>query len=527
VHTPGLRYETRLLRAVPPGAAAFISAPNYGESLAEAYALFEQRVQQSAVLREWWEKEAPRGRGPSLAEIVERLRRLGQHVGDEVAIALVPGAGPTLHHLLLAEPGQAGLRDFIETALFADLPKHPRIQFAEGAMAAAPAAAADLYVLIRPDIVAASDDWATLRATAACLDGPGGGLDRTPFGQRIVDAYREGTSLLVAADASRARHGAGALGTGELRYFVAKHAEVGGRSRNTADLVFVGARKGIASWLGVPAPMGSLDFISPEALGALSFVTKNPALVFEDVLDLQHDRSKAEQSLAEAETHLGIRVREDLMAALGSDFTVALDGPLLPTPAFKLVAEVNDSLRLEQTLETLVDKYNIDAARDGRPALRLEHDQVGGRTFHVLRGDAPPVKTEVHYAFVDGYVVAAPSRALVMQAIAVRETGRSLSRSSHLTDMLAADGETHVSALLYQNLGAATPLAQGLGSLSAEQQRLVQALAVRARPSLIYAYGREDRIQLAGDMFSLDPTSLALPVLMKRATGGALIGVRR
>jgi hypothetical protein len=134
---------------------------------------------------------------------------------------------------------------------------------------------------------------------------------------------------------------------------------------------------------------------------------------------------------------------------------------------------------------------------------------------------------DLHYAFVDGYVVAAPSRALVMQAIGVRESGRSLSRSSRLTDHLAADGEAHVSALLYQNLGAAAPLVQGLGSLNAEQRRVVEALAAEARPSLIYAYGRDDRIQIAGDLLSLDPGSLALPALLSRATGGALAGPTR
>ena len=123
----------------------------------------------------------------------------------------------------------------------------------------------------------------------------------------------------------------------------------------------------------------------------------------------------------------------------------------------------------------------------------------------------------MHYAFAEGYLVAAASRALVMQAIDVRESGRTFSRSSRLTDLLPADGQTHVSGLLYQNFSAVGSLAQGLEMLSPEQQQMVEALAARTKPTLVYAYGQEDRIQMAGDLFNLDPSSLALPVLMDRA----------
>ena len=41
VPMPGVRYERRLLRGVPASAAVYVAAPNYGESLAQAHALFE------------------------------------------------------------------------------------------------------------------------------------------------------------------------------------------------------------------------------------------------------------------------------------------------------------------------------------------------------------------------------------------------------------------------------------------------------------------------------------------------------
>ena len=65
---PGVRYESRLLPLVPEDTVVFASLPNYGESLAEAHRLFEERLQESAVLREWWRKVDPaRHGGPSLA----------------------------------------------------------------------------------------------------------------------------------------------------------------------------------------------------------------------------------------------------------------------------------------------------------------------------------------------------------------------------------------------------------------------------------------------------------------------------
>jgi hypothetical protein len=514
LRTPGLRYETHLLRVVPPAAVAFIAAPNYGESLAQAHALFEERVQQSEVLRQWWQKAGAGGRGPSVADVVARLRDLGAYLGQEVAVAFVPAPGERLHHLLLADAGRSGLRDFMETGFFVG-PKHPVVHFVEGAMPAAPPAAASLYVLIRPDVVAASDDWATLRSAAACLDGQGPGLDQTPFGQRITEAYRDGTSLLVAADARQM--GQRELRVGDLRYFIAERAEVSGRSRNTADLLFFGRRQGVSSWLGAPAPMGSLDFISPEATGVLSVVTKSPALVFEDLLS-PVGGPRALRRLSEIEERVGIRVRDDLAAALGSDFTVALDGPLLPTPAFKLVGEVYDPERLERTFEVLVEAYNREAAVRGRRALRLDHEQAGDRVVHVLRTSGEGLGTDLHYAFSGGYLVVAPSRPLVLAALAVRESGRSLNRSARLLELLPPDGQTHVSALLYQNLATAGALAEGLERLSPDQKAMVSALAAQSKPTLVYAYGQEDRIQMAGDLFNLDPGSLALPALVSRAT---------
>ena len=218
------------------------------------------------------------------------------------------------------------------------------------------------------------------------------------------------------------------------------------------------------------------------------------------------------------ESQARLRLREDLAAALGSDFTLAVDGPMLPTPAIKLVAEVYDPVRLEHAFEALVEAVKREAVRRDAPVVDLEHEHAAGRTYHRLRIAAdgrPPF--EVHYTFTDGYLVAAASRALVQKAIAVRESGRNLARSSRFMELWPADGRTHVSALVYQNLAAIAGAAGASGLIERRDQgRGLAEVVAQVKPSLVYASGEEDRIQVAGDLFNFDPGALAVPAFLQQ-----------
>ena len=61
------------------------------------------------------------------------------------------------------------------------------------------------------------------------------------------------------------------------RFLVIERKENRGRTETSAALSFAGERQGIASWLAAPGPMGTLDYVSPEASFAGTFVVKNPA----------------------------------------------------------------------------------------------------------------------------------------------------------------------------------------------------------------------------------------------------------
>jgi ferric-dicitrate binding protein FerR (iron transport regulator) len=546
VPTPGLRFESRLLGLVPEDAVIFAAAPNYGQALAEAYRLFEERLQESAVLRDWWAQADPaRHGGPDLATVIEKVRGFSGFLGDEIVLAAVDTGGPRrIVPLVLAEVRKPGLREFLEGEL-ARLPlggdRHPVTIVGEGDVPAPVTREGGIFILLRDGLMVVSTDGADLPRLAARLDGAQAapGLDRTPFGARIAQAYGDGVGLLFAADLQRisARMAAGgpnerrdqalhSAGLDGLRYLVFERKQVGEEARTEALLAFDGAPRGIASWLAAPAPMGALDFVSPTAQVAAAFVAKSPALIYDDLVSITMGAPGARgEELASLESKLDLHIREDLAETLGGEFALALDGPLLPTPAWKVVVEVADPARLQSSLEVLVRRANEEAARDGRPPLALESEEVGGQTYHVIRGARLPV--EVHYAFAEGYAVAAPSRALVMRALQARASGDTLARSASFRALFPPDRDVNVSGLVYQNLGPIVRAlldAPGLGALTADQRRQVDALSRDARPTILCAYGEPSALRVAGlgGVFDLDTTDLALPMLLERLRATSL-----
>jgi len=541
--TPGLRYESRLLGILPEEAVLFASAPNYGQALAEAHRLFRERLQESAVLRDWWAQVDPaRHQGPDLATVVEKVRGFSDFLGDEIVLAAVDTGGPQrVVPLVLAEVRKPGLREFLEGEL-ARLPSpegdHHPVRIVDEGEVPGPGGEGDIFILLRPGLMAVSVRGADLRRLAARLDRAPArpGLESTPFGARIAEAYADGVGLLFAADLQRisARVAAGhsarrdetlhPAGIDGLRYLVFERKQVADEARTQAVLAFDGAPRGIASWLAAPAPMGALDFVSPAALGAAAFVAKSPALIFDDLVSMAVGAPGGPgDDLASLESKLDLHLREDLAETLGGEFAVALDGPLLPTPAWKLVVEVADPARLQSSLEVLVRRANEEATRAGRPALVLESEDVGGQAYHVIRGAGRPV--ELHYALVEGYLVAAPSRALVMRALQTRASGDTLARSASFRALFPPDRDVNVSGLVYQNLGPTVRSlldAPGAGSLSAEQRRSLDALTQDTRPTVLCAYGEPSAVRVAGlgGLFDLDTSDLVLPMLLERVRRG-------
>jgi hypothetical protein len=86
---------------------------------------------------------------------------------------------------------------------------------------------------------------------------------------------------------------------------------------------------------------------------------------------------------------------------------------------------------------------------------------------------------------------------LLDQAIAAKNNGNSLPRSAAFRSALPHDRQANFSALAYQNFGTSlSSVMDNLNSvhMNAQQRQNLQTLAAQTAPSLIGAYGEEDRI---------------------------------
>jgi hypothetical protein len=344
----------------------------------------------------------------------------------------------------------------------------------------------------------------------------------TPFYAAIQRAYQSGAGWLLCADmeqilsqsvSKKESSGKGLdflkdpkTGLADMRYLIMESKDVSGKTENRATLSFSQDRRGIAAWLAPPSPMGTLDFVSPAASFVISFVVKNPRDIVQEMISFaQNDKPNSGEDLEEFESKTGVNLSDDLAGALGGEATFALDGPVLPTPSWKLALEVNDPARLEDTIEKLV--AGIGEQADKKAAqFNLAKEDTGGRTYYalhrILPSSQPGALNEIDYVFADGYLVAAPNRSLLVSSLQNHEIGYSLARSSDFMSRLPRDGNTNYSAVVYQNLGAmlgpVTDLLKSSTVLTPAQRQSVDALSQNSVPSLICAYGEPQQIVAAG-----------------------------
>ena len=125
--------------------------------------------------------------------------------------------------------------------------------------------------------------------------------------------------------------------------------------------------------------------------------------------------------LRAVETEFGIDLREDFAASLGGEATIALDGPMLPVPSWKLIVEIYDPETFIHALGRAVTEINVLMTSRGEGGVTLESEDLGGRTFYTLK--LVDRGFEIVFATVDGYLLVAPSSALIEQAIQYRAVG--------------------------------------------------------------------------------------------------------
>jgi FecR protein/Putative zinc-finger/Protein of unknown function (DUF3352) len=539
VQMPGLRYQSKLLPLLPGDTVFYASIPNLGDAAQQANQLFQQELQESPVLRQWWEQVQAKKHGPDFAEILNDVHAFSAYLGNEVVFT---AAFDGQHHgspLALAQVQKPGLKEFIAQ----EYPNQPNLRVVDEQELNGLSQQTEkgIVVLVRPDFVAAGPDVAALQLLDAALNRGNGGFAATPFGQRMTAAYQNGTGLLFGANLQemagyRAGHHVSAdaaqhhqqvfaqTGLADVQYLVAERKEIGGQPQNHAELSFNGPRHGMASWLAAPAPIGGLDFVSKDAAAVAAFVAKSPAKMLDDVLSVAYtSNANAQADLARGESELNIKFHQDLADTLGGEVTFALDGPILPTPSWKVIAEVYDPGRLQSTIQQLVNDLNQRVQQQAQGyGVVLEHEVVNGLTYYTLRSQDPSKQYEIDYTFSNGYIILGPSRALVMQALTIHNNGNSLAQSDNFKALLPQDEHANVSALLYQNLSpVVSPIMQ---QLTPSQLQSLQQLAAETKPSVVCAYGEDDSIRVASTsrFFGLDLNTMALSTLLKLARPGGV-----
>jgi hypothetical protein len=528
VQMPGLRYQSHVLATLPANTVVFAGIPNLGDAVQQANKLFQQELQESAVLRDWWQQAQWKNDGPQFNEIINYVHDLGQYLGDEIVFSFGHTSETSGEPLVVAQVQREGLKQFIqqEAGKYAGVKSHVRVVDEQELNQISQKDGKQLLILVRPDFVAAAADVATLKQFVAGLNQNGGGFATTPFGQRLAGQYKNGADILFGADlatlaASHHMQGAHSAnpqfelsGLADVQYLIAERKGSGDQGQNRAQLTFKSQRHGLASWLAAPAPIGGLDFVSKDAGAVAAFVSKNPADMLDDLLNIANSTgSNASANIARGESELKIRFHQDLADTLGGEVTVALDGPLLPTPSWKVVAEVKDPGRLQSTIQQLILDVN-DHLKGQNQGATLDQQAANGLTFYTVRSMDATKPFEITYTFTDGYMILAPSRALVMNAITIHQNGNSLAHSAEFRALLPQDEQADVSAVIYQNLAPVIgPIAQ---QLTATQLQSIQQIAAESKPSVVCAYGDDNAIRVASSsrLFGFDLNTLALTTLM-------------
>ena len=519
IPSPSLRYSSAVSQYLPGNTILYAAIPNLGSTLTQAKQMFDSHLMESEALRTWWQQQ-PIAKNGEFDSLLNQVNSISSYLGDEIVLAMTANADAHRggEPVFLATLRQPGLADHIKN----NLPANSGVHIV-GSDTASATGQGQLFVDLDNNILVASPSRNIVQQVEGVVSAASNGqFTATPLFARILEVYSHGAGYFLAADLEQmigksvsSANGKIPVGLDNARFLVLERKEVAGATEMRAALSFDGSRQGVASWLASPSTAGSLDFVSPDAIAAASVVMKNPRSMMQDLINYGStaDGSFA-QHLSQLERQSGVSLLDDVAAPLGSDATFAIDGPGLPTSAWKLAIEVYDPERLKLTIATLVDRFNQQAASASGGTLTLSSHRVGAQVIYSLSHSRSP-ELSVSYSFVDGYLLACGSEGNLIATIQNKRAGQTLVSSSVFRAKLPADGYTNFSGLFYQNLGSTLgPLAEQMknaSALSAQQRQSLSAFLSNSGPGVICVYGERDRIVAAstGSFFGFDLGTLA------------------
>jgi hypothetical protein len=504
VENESMRYTSNLVPLAPADTLVLAALPNVSQPFRESYALFRQRVGENATLADWWRGVSSPVKGLSLNEFADRIAEVGAYLGPEVVLA-VPKETDGRQPLFVAEATQP---DTLISAIEGDLRRIEEVsgspsgfRLAKTAADLAAAFGSDPLIYVGDGLMVVSDAAQVRQTVAVRQQRVANAFASTPLYRRLEQVYRDGAGWLLAVDIQQILPGnadptPAQLGFDNVQQLVLEQRTGVGNAASRVTLGFAEERRGLAAWLGSPAPMGALDFVSHDAYGFSALVVKDPELILNDILAFGQNDPNILLDLQKFELTHGIDIRRDLAEPLGNEVLIAVDGPILPTPSWKVVVEVDNGPRLENAIQFAVTNVNKLLAAQAKPQLTLASETVDGKTYHSIKAEGNSL--EIHYTFWTGYMVIGPSRALLTEAIRVRDSGTSLVRSAAFRAQLPPDGRDVASAIMYQNLEAmaqAVPTAATDAMSKTLQDQVRQAaILYQSMPKVAFVYGEQDRI---------------------------------
>lgn len=466
------RVQAKLLEMLPPDVVVYAAIPNLGGTMKQAVDLIEQRSAQSAALRQWWDSPS----AGYLKKVSTQIQAISPMLGEEMIFVLSMRGSSQGTPLVMAhvKPGQEAALAEAVTKMIPDAAKASFAYRVENG----------LFLLSHSDA-----------ALAGIMPVLGQG-SQTGFARELAARYSRGVSWLLAANlesmpkSPSEKQTAEALG---IKYLVVEQRTIGGREENEMSLAFAGERAGLSSILAEAASLGSAEYVSSDAVFAMSAGTRKPGQVFEELAArMAKIDSGMMKGLAELEAKAGLNISTELAGAIGTDFTFAVETPTLPIPGVVAAVEVYNPAAFDGAVKKLAEQRNADLP-PGQEAGKVTFvtETVEGRTWNSLQIAGPLLA--LHWTYDRGYLVAGLDRGQVTRAMATRTGGFPLVRSAKFREQLPTATGLHPSGFLWTNLGGNA----GALGLLANGSPTLQRLIATKEASLLTFTGERERIRAA------------------------------
>ncbi|MFC1852476.1 FecR domain-containing protein [candidate division CSSED10-310 bacterium] len=513
-----------ILEILPPRTVFYVSIPNVTEYLSDFKQRLDESINSNPLLSRWWTDNLSHDFevGFQFEKQLDKICQFGNFLQDEIVLTLsLDKAGGISGSAFISEvQDPKGFHEYL-TGLIAQegyekFSKH--ICFLESEAMSDGDCSAELYVVIHEGYFAASPSKTFLATLLECIDGREPAVFQdSEFYAEILENYQNRADWMMCVDLenivtsslrkslahetekdkTKIVTGLERLGLLDFKHFILTRGGLDEESNSKAVLTFNDVRQGMASWLEEPAPMGALNFISPEVSLFSAIVFKNTETLMQDVLEFIHHMSPpGTNSPPDAAEEDLLEMMQQIASALGGEAAFALDGPLLPVPSWKVICEVYNEPLLNDIINQAIKLANRELSeRDVQ--FSLESSLEGEHTLYSLQLSSLEMK--VWYAYLDGYLILASNKTILINTIQNYQLGNSIINTAKFSGLLPGDSNLHFSFLGYENLSAAVvpyleKFMAGQKEMTQEQVSKIRQLGSNSSASIAYAYAAEDSI---------------------------------